>query len=240
MKNYLILFSLFLLIAGFVESRELDDFEDVPKLTLTGQATLQKPADELNLSIGVVNRSANAQDALTQNSVKMQAVIDALEALGLTKADYQTGHFSITPTYTPYPKNPPPDWRAAIDGYEVNNSILIKTDKLGMAGQIIDTAIRAGANDIQNIHFSIRDLRKYWDEALAAATQNAFADAKVIADAAGVKIRRVLSIALNNTQLLLPKISSAYLRTAAAESVPPVEPGDVNIQASVTVVFEIE
>ena len=239
MKKYLILF-LFFLASFSVHVYAVNENEDIPKLTLTGQATLQKPSDTLLMTIGVVNTGSNAQEALSQNSMKMQAVIDALEDLGLAKSEYHTGHFSIIPTYTPHPKNPPPDWKPSINGYEVNNSIIVKTDKLHLAGQIIDTANRAGANEITNIHFTLKDLRKYWDEVLTQATQNAFSDAKIIADAAGVKIQRVLSVSLNNTNVITPKISNVYARAMSAEAVvPPIEPGEIDMTASITVVFEI-
>lgn len=213
--------------------------QEIPKLTLSAQAILIKPADELHLTVGVVNTATVAQEALSQNNEKMQAVIDALEELGLAKAEYQTGYFSINPTYTPYPKNPPPEWKPTINGYEVRNSILIKTDKLSLAGQIIDTANRAGANEVNNIHFSLKDSRKYWPEALSAATQNALADAEVIAAAAGVKIQRILSVTLNNTPVVTPK-SQVYAHSIGMEAISaPIEAGNVELQASVTVVFQI-
>lgn len=211
-----------------------------PKITLSSQATIFKPADELQLSIGVVEVGEKAEAVLQANSAKMEAVIANLESIGLTKKEYQTGRFSITPTYTPYPKNPPPNWKPSINGYEVNNTLTIKTDKIPLAGKLIDAANKAGANSIENIHFALHDPRAYWNEAMAAATTNAINDVKVIAQAAGVKLGRIISITLDNANAISPRINNIYFaKSSGAETAPPIEAGDVSITANVSIIYEL-
>lgn len=213
--------------------------QDIPTLTLSASATIMKPSDELQLKIGVVTLGATAEQALAENSFKMQGVVANLETISLTKGDYETSHFSINPTYTPYPKNPPENWKPSINGYEVTNTILIHTPKLDMAGKIIDMANRAGANSITDIKFGLRNSREYWTEALAAAGSNAVKDAKAIAGATGVQLGRVLSITLNHTQVSSPHLNIASL-AKAIDATPPIEPGEVSITANVTLIYEIE
>ncbi len=212
---------------------------DVPQLTLSASATLRKPSDELQMKIGVVTRGDTARDALAQNSFRMQNAIDRIERIGLTKDDYETSHFSINPIYSICPPNPPSNWRAEIVGYEVTNTLLIHTPKLDMAGEIIDSANDAGANSITDIRFGLRNPRDYWNEALASAGSNAVKDAAAIAQSTGVRLVRVLSISLNNTQVSSPTHSIA-LFSKVAGSAPPIEPGEVSLTANVTVVYEIE
>ncbi len=213
--------------------------KEFPKLTLSAQATLHKPADELQMTIGVVTLAQDAEKALLENSTKMQAVIKSIEALGFTKSDYQTGRFNIHPTYSPPPKNPPPDWRPSINGYEVSNSIAIKTGQLTLAGKLIDTANKAGANSIENIHFTLHDPRSYWDEAIRTATANAINDAKTLASAGGVKLVRLHSISLEHANVITPRGNNVYFAKASSESAPPIEAGDVEITAGVALTYEI-
>ncbi len=213
--------------------------QDVPKLTLSASATIMKPSDELQLKIGVVTLGMTAEEALAENNYKMQGVVANLESLNLTKGDYETSHFSINPTYTPYPKNPPENWKPSINGYEVTNTILIHTPKLDMAGKIIDMSNRAGANSITDIKFGLRNSRDYWTEALAAAGSNAVKDAQAIAGSTGVRLGRVLSITLNHTQVSSPHLNIASF-ARSAEAAPPIEPGEVSITANVTLIYEIE
>lgn len=211
---------------------------EVPKLTLSASATIAKPSDELQLKIGVITLGETAEEALAENSFKMENVIAHLEAIDLTKGDYETSHFSINPTYTPYPKNPPENWKPSINGYEVTNTILIHTPKLDLAGKIIDRANRAGANSITEIHFGLHNSRDYWTEALSAAGANAIRDAQTIAQATGVRLVRVLSISLNQTQIHSPHLSVACF--AKAGNAPPIEPGEVSLTANVSLVYEID
>jgi uncharacterized protein len=215
--------------------------EDVPKLTLTSSAHIKKPADELQMKIGVITLGKTAQEALRENSEKMRAVIAHLEMAGLGSDDYETNQFSIQPTYTPCPKHPPLDWKPSINGYEVTNSILIHTRKFDMAGEIIDLANRAGANSITDIRFGLHSSRDYWSEALAAAGANAVSDARALAAATGVRLVRVLSLSLNHTHVRSPQLNMAcFAKAAGGESAPPIEAGDVSIEANVSLVYEIE
>lgn len=213
--------------------------DDVPKLTLSASATILKPSDELQLKIGVVTLGKTAEEALAENSSKMQNILVALTSIQLTKEDYETSQFSITPSYTPYPKDAPADWRPSINGYEVTNTILIHTQRLGSAGQIIDAANQAGANSITDIRFGLRNSRDYWTEALTAAGSNAVKDAQAIAAATGVKLARVLSLSLNHAQVNSPQINFACM-AKTRETVTPIEAGDVSITANVTIIYEIE
>lgn len=232
MKLVQLLFSLLPFLPAAAFERE------VPKLTLSASASLSKPSDELQLKIGVVTLGETAEAALFENSSKMQAVMAHLMAIGLVQDDYETSHFSINPTYTPYPQNPPPGWKPSINGYEVTNTILIHTQKLGLAGPIIDGANRAGANTIAEMRFALHNPGDYRTEALAAAGANAVKDAQAIAKATGVRLAHVLSISLNHTQVNAPQLSIA--RLDGHGSVPPIEPGEVWLTAQVTVVYEIE
>lgn len=216
-----------------------DTVPDTSKLSLTAQATISRPADELQLTVGVVTLGNSAESALSENSTAMQSVIDALQKVGLSDTEYKTGRFSIHPTYTPYPKDPAPNWKPSINGYEVSNSVVVKTQKLELAGRIIDAASKAGANSVENIHFSLHDQRSHWDEVVSLATAHALSDAQVIAAAARVQLGRLLSIALDNTGHVSPRYDNVYFAKTAGNAIPPIEAGDVELTASISVSYEI-
>jgi uncharacterized protein len=232
MKWKFLLFSFFTLFSVYAE--------DVPKLTLSASASIWKPSDELQMKIGVITLSDTAEGGLAENSGKMKKILANFEMAGLTKDDYETNQFSIKPTYTPTPQYPPANWRPSINGYEVTNSILIHTGKLDMAGKIIDLANRAGANSITDIRFGLHSARDYWSEALAAAGANAVSDAQAIAQATGVQLVRVLSISLNHTQVRSPHLDLACFAKVGGDVAPPIDPGEVSIEANVTLVYEIK
>jgi uncharacterized protein len=213
----------------------------IPQLTVSGEATLDKPADQMHLQIGVVSDADQAQTAMAENSKTMNDVIAALQKAGLTKDEYSTGQFQIQPRYSHPPRNPQPEWKPTITGYQVVNQIHVKTKKLNLAGDLIETATEAGANNIDSISFDLADRRKHRAEAIALATANAKSDAEALAGAAGQRLVRILQISLDHAPVQ-PMMDMRGMRNMAmegAEMAPPIEPGDVTVHANVTIVYEI-
>lgn len=229
----------FLAISTFsaVDTYAQDD--PPPQIQVTGEAVLMKKADQLSLSVGVVTQAKNAEHAIQENAQKMSLVIDSLGDLGLTKDDYQTGSFSISPIYTTAPKNRPENWSPEILGYRVNNHLLITTDKTEMAGYLIDQVSQAGANSIDQFTFELKDPSMYREEAITQATQNAMKDAQTIAKASGVNLKKIRSISLQHMPIV-PMYKNMLMMSSQRSYAPTqIESGDIEVRASVTVAYEI-
>jgi uncharacterized protein YggE len=235
MKKTLLAF-LVLALPLFINAHEI---EKKPNLSLSAQGVLYKSADELQMNIGIVTIKDTAEKALQENNQKMAAVIKSLTEAGLRPKDYETGHFSITPTYTPYPKNPPEDWKQSINGFEVNNTIFIHTSLINSAGALIDAANKAGANNINGINFVLHDQRTHLKEAIALATANAIEDAQELAKAADLQLVRVLSISLDSNGSSSRPTPMYATKAMNYESATSIESGDVKIVANVTITYEI-
>ncbi|MDY7109479.1 MAG: SIMPL domain-containing protein [Planctomycetota bacterium] len=215
--------------------------EDTPKLTVRGEAELEKPADQMRLSIGVVTENRDADEALQENNDRMNAVVKAMQRVGLGEDEYQTGRFRIRPQYSRRPRQPAPDWRPQIIGYEVNNSVTVKTQKLDLAGEIIGAANDAGANTVDITAFELSDKRRYRAEALQEATKHAAEDAATVAEAAGLKLVRILAVNVDYTPIrpVEMDVAAPGRMAARAGGAPPITPGDVSVTANVTIVYEI-
>lgn len=205
-------------------------------LSINGSAVLKKPAERINLMVSVISEAENAEVALQSNRQKMKSIIAALQAKEISGKEFSTGQFNISPTYTPYPKDPPPHWISKINGYRVTNSLDIQTDKLDLAGQIIDAVSEAGASSIDHISFGLKDLRLYRQEAIKTATQHAMQDAEDLALAANLKLGRIQQIWLD--QAKAPEPTSKIFAVAMDRSTP-IEAGDVTINANVTIVYQV-
>ncbi len=232
--------ALFVTATGLAEPVGLDD---VPRLTVRGDAVLHKPADQLRIRVGVVTQAAEATDAVKENSRQMADVIGAIKKTGVDKSDYETGRFSIRPLYNRRPRQADAQWVRQIIGYEVNNTLAIRTKKLSLAGKLIEAANAAGANSVDDIRFDLADRRTHRVEAITAATANARSDAAVLSRAAEVRLVRIISIQLGEGGYRPPIATMAMARAegmaGAAAPAPPIQPGDVTVQASVTIIYEI-
>lgn len=217
--------------------------EDIPRLYVRGAAELQKPADQLRISIGVLTEHADPTQALQDNTRRMRAVVDAVERVGLSDDEYETGRFQIRPVYSQGPPRQQADhtWRPEIVAYSVTNTINVKTQQMQLAGQIIQSANRAGANSIDSIQFTLADPRVHRAEAIAVATANARSDARALAEAAGVRLEQVLEVRLDDAQPIRPPQPMMAERMMAmdADGAPPISPGDVTVRASVNLVYRI-
>lgn len=213
--------------------------EDAHKLVVNGNSTLHKPADKLSLKIGVVTLNQNAGAAIEANNEQMQQLFQTLKKTGLSENEFQTGSFTVAPQYTPPPKNPPPDWHSTISGYEVRNTLSIHTNRLELAGPLIDAAAKAGANLFEDISFTLQDTQNAQIEAIGKAVQQAKAYAQAAALEAGVKLGDVLEISLNPSTIVPRFYKAERFAMAMGDNSTPIAPGNVEVTASVSMTYEL-
>lgn len=207
---------------------------DDATLSVTGSGTAAGTPDMATVSVGTVTEAATAGEALSENSTQVQAVIDAVKQAGVEARDIQTSGFSVSPRYTQPGNNS--NEAPKIDGYRVSNGVTVRVRKLDTLGDLLDTLVKAGANDVSGIQFAISDTDKLEDTARTAAVADAKHKAELYAEAAGVKLGRVLTIAEGGSQD--PRPMPMMRMEASAVSVP-VQAGEQTLSAQVRMVYEI-
>jgi len=70
------------LVLSADEDDDSPDIEDLPQLSVSGTARIEKPADEVRLEIGVQTEAPDARAALERNTDRMEEVIEALQDAG--------------------------------------------------------------------------------------------------------------------------------------------------------------
>jgi hypothetical protein len=235
----LILFSAALL-CGNATAAPQDESELRPTLQVQGSARLDKPADQLELTFSVVTQEKTASAAAGRNASIMTEVQAALRKAGIAKKELETLNFRIDPIYSQRSRQESnPDWHPTIQTYRASNRIRVTSADLSRTGEWIDTAIAAGANSVESIHFGIKDPRMYRDEVIRVATAHAIADAQSLADAASLRLVGILEIILDPGRSVGP-IPTQFNRVALASAeMTPITPGAVEIQATVTVIYEV-
>ena len=215
------------------------DVTSVPRMHVGGTATLEYPADQVRIRIGVVTEALQSATALAENTRRMEAVTAALLEVGVRTEEYQTGRFRINPVYSRRPRQADDDWRPRIIGYEVTNDIVIKTQQLDLAGDMIAAANEAGANQVTVVGFELSDPSTYREAAIMKAMSVAFTDARVLENFCGQKIIRVIDLRLDQSNIQPVRNEALMMRMNASDSGPPLEAGMVTVQARVSIVFEI-
>jgi uncharacterized protein YggE len=146
-----------------------------------------------------------------------------------------------------YPNQDYRDGKATITGYQANYTITIKVrgvDEIkNKLGSIISGVTDNGANQINGVALSIDKPDQLKQEAQEKAIENAKQKAKALADAAGLKLGRVVSISDNGSSgYPVPYAADLAYGAGGAEKsyAPSIEPWSQDVTANMTVVFELK
>ena len=191
-------------------------------ITVTGTGTVQSVPDQAQFSLGVQTDGPTAREALAANSERMRRVLAALFAAGVAKGDVETQDVSVSKSY---PGN----------GYSADNSVSVTIRRLAKAGSILDLASNAGANDVYGPTLARSDQDGLQAKALQEAVGNARVKARVLAEAAGVRLGSVTAISEGGSEPMPVYEAALAQRSPSA----PIEPGKQQTSATVTVTFAI-
>jgi uncharacterized protein len=212
-----------------------------PTISIQGRGQIVSAPDTASVTLGVTTAGKTAREALDANTRAMTSLISALQAARIEAKDIQTSGFSVNPQYV-YPdrdasgNTPPP----RITGYTVSNGVDVKVRQLTALGAILDQVVSAGGNTINGVSFSVEDPAKLLEEARKAAFADAEAKARTYADAAGVGLGPVLSIAEGAQDDSGPRPYLLKTMAAPAAAAVPVQPGELTFDVNVSVVWSLK
>ena len=207
-------------------------------LAVNASATTRTTPDLAIITLGVVARGGTARDAQQAQATRMATVMDAVRAAGVEDAEVQTVGYMLDPVYA-YPRNAAP----RITGYQSRNTVAIRVRNLNAISTLIDATVADGANELQGIEFTFQDEEASRDTARAQAVQTARTRAERYAEAAGMRVAGIVSIAEPGASLPMPDYNrrNYALEQSAAQNVAsaPINPGTLENYTNVTVVFEL-
>jgi uncharacterized protein len=194
-------------------------------ITVTGVGTVEAVPDRAELSFGVTTEGATAKEASTANAERMSKLIDALKAAGVRSEEIRTQSVSVSPRHSPMGKRLP--------GFVAENSVSAKV-AADRAGAIVDLAVENGATNTSGPSFDVSDRDALYRVALQAAVREAREKAEAIASAGGVSVGDVTRVVEGGRAE-----PAVYLETAQRASATPIEPGQEEVRATVTVTFSV-
>ena len=226
-------------------------------LTVSAEGRSFSEPDLAVFSAGVTTQGDSAAAALAENSRAMTQVIAALRQAGIAERDIQTSNLSIQPVYAdpnrdammaarstgePYIPLPPEQQVPRIIGYQASNNVSIRQRDLDEFGRVIDTLAQAGANQINGPMFQLDEAEPALDQARLEAMSKARERAELYANAAGLRIVRILSISEAGGYYGPQPVTFARAEAMSAPPPPPpapVQPGELQMNAAVTVLYEL-
>ena len=206
----------------------------VRTVDVSSTGTASAAPDLAVVRLAVEARADSADAARSQVAEDVASMRDALRALGVPDDDVRTTSYFVGPEYD-YSR----DGRELV-GYRAVHAFEVETD-VDMAGDVIDAAVGNGATQVQGVQFTLTDETRseLREEALSEAVSNARSDAETIASASDVSLGQLHSASTTDVGYPRP-IPYAAEASAADGASTTVEPGPVEVTATVTVSYEIE
>ena len=202
-----------------------------PRITVTGEGQATSAPDMATLRLGVRERADTADGALAAASQATAALMAALEAAGLEARDIQTSELSLQPLW----RSDAGRDEATLRGFEAGNAVTVRIRDLDALGPLLSAAVDAGANRFERLNFGLSDPSGPTDLAHSRAVEEALRKAALLAEAAGIALPPLRSIAEeapHGGQPMAMRMADSEMGSGV-----PVAAGEISISARVTAVF---
>lgn len=217
----------------------IDGSQPTRSVSVNGSGQVDAEPDVAVVTLGVETEAEAADEALSQNSEQMQALVTALTEAGIAEEDIQTQTVRLQPRY----ENTAPTPQSAggetpqVTGYIATNLVEVRIMETANVGTVLDAAIAAGGNRIETIRFTISDQSELLQQAREAAWADAEQKAQQFAELAGAELGDVLTISSFEQPFQpVPQLATA---SAAVDAVP-IQPGTQTVQVQIQVTWRLQ
>ena len=206
-------------------------------VTVTGNGIAYGTPDVATAQIGVQIRDSDPAKAVGDSTDKMNAIMAALKELGIEEKDIQTTNFSIyaQQDYDPETGKPKDTFT-----YVADNTLTVTIRDLSKVGKVLGEVVKAGANNIYGVTFSVDDPAKLEAEARDKAMADAKVRAEQLAKAAGVTLDVPMSITEYIPGPIYPYVVAREAAVGMGGGEVPVSSGQIQISLQVSVTYIIK
>lgn len=202
------------------------------ELSIVGEAKLEFPVSSVVVELGITDSGDTASAAHRAAEERLKAVLTALEAKGIQQKDITRSAQRLQPVLKD--RND----LTSITGYQANLGFGISVSKTDDAGEIIRSALDAGATSIVGVRTTPEEDETRVREALAAAFENAEARARHVAATASKILGTAQSIHVGDvSEVYLAGGQSIFGSGRTATNA--IIPKSVEMNVRVTVRFEL-
>lgn len=206
-------------------------------VTVTGEATVTTPPDEVMFTAGVQTTAQTVDVAVRENNEHTARVIAALKKAGASDAEIRTSNFNIWPMQD-YAEGRPP----RITGFTVSNQVTVTKKDPAAASKLLTAAVEAGANNVSGLSMGVSNMDRIRAEGLRRAFENARQRAETLAKAANRTLGPAVAIreGIDQGPVPPPMFRQAMAMEAKQSMDVPVEAGSSEVRFVVTVSFDLK
>ena len=203
-------------------------------ISVTGTALVSVPPDRALVTFEVVTRADQPAKARERNAEAARNAMNAVRELGVAEEHIRLDTLRLQPRRE-YDRE---QQRHVERGHEALRRIRVDLRDLEQVAPVVVAVLEHGANRLQQVRYDLRDREGAHNDALEAALDNARKKGGLVAGTLGVELGRVRYVEEQyRDHGPGPTLRAEALTTddeAAAQA-----PGEIDVQAKVRVVFEI-
>lgn len=221
-------------------------------ISVSGSAQVRVAPDIVQLMLAIVTHDKAIIKAKSLNDERTSKTLAAMKKFGIEAKDLQTDRISISASFDSNESR----IRDEPDSFEVSRSIVVTLRDVKRFEDLLTTAIAAGANRTEGIDFQSSALRKHRDLARAQSVKAAKEKAIALAKELDATIGKPLSISETSSSGYWGwngggmrgggMQQNVYLQSAGGSSngadgaSDRFAPGQIEVNASVSITFELE
>jgi uncharacterized protein len=210
-------------------------------ITVSGTGTVYSKPELALLNFSVIKESKTVAEAISENTEKMNAVIDFIKEQEIDNKDLKTTSFNVYPRYEWHETFYGSTGERVLTGYEVRQSLEVKIRDMEKIGVIIEGAAAAGANQVGDLRFTIdegkqEELKK---QAREEAIDKAKSKAEELAEQLEVKLVRISNFNESGQAVSPLRDGAMGMGEADYYSAPQVQTGENKIEVHVLITYEI-
>lgn len=212
-----------------------------PQLHVTAEAEVRVPPDRAAITFGLFEKTDNLRQGAERLNTASSQILQYLRTRGVEERFIQADNLQILPVYTAPAANRPEKLQ-----YEISQTFTVTLEDPSQYEDVLYALLERGVNRITNVSFYSTQLRRYRDQARAQAIRAAREKARLMAEAAEVKLGKLTDLreadasafwsprwASNVSQnVLVPEAS------ASEESAPAT--GMISVRAAVELTYKIK
>ena len=204
-------------------------------ITVIGTGKVSLVPDVARVNVGAEARADTVAEAKAEVDGQMVAIHAALEAMGIDEKDIQTSHYSIHYERDPMQVMKEGPIVESQGGYRVSNILWVTVRDVEMAGDVVDAAVEAGANQVYGVTFTVSDEEAWQGLARENAVSDAEARAAELAGLADVELGAVQSVSevIGGWPAAMAPMPETVMSGGFA-------PGELELSSQVQVTFAIQ
>lgn len=207
-------------------------------ITVTGEGKVSAVPDIASLSFGVqTGRQKSAEVAMNKLSEDMNAIMNAIMAVGIKEQDIHTESLYLNPAY---------DWNEGTQiprGFEASQSLRVKVRDLDTIGEVLSVATKAGANHAGGVSFTIDEPEELRRAAREEAIDQARDKARKLANDLGVTLGKFKGFNEGGSGYPQPMYERAMMDggigMGGGGGAPPMPAGEQEIRVNVNLTYEV-